>query len=191
MSLPVPDFPDYLVDETGKIWSNKTHKYLKPAYTHGGYASVELFNGKGSRRLLIHRIVAKCFLPNPSKLPQVNHKDENPKNNRVDNLEWCTAKYNMNYGNGAKTRHLKIDYSKPCYRENAIKNGMKVARPVLQFNIEGTLIERFSSAKEASKKTGADHSHIIDCCKGKPHRYTAGGFVWKYERSGDISRSHV
>lgn len=185
MSLPVPDFPDYLVDETGKIWSNKTHKYLKPAYTHGGYASVELFNGKGSRRLLIHRIVAKCFLPNPSKLPQVNHKDENPKNNRVDNLEWCTAKYNMNYGNGAQTRHLKIDYSKPSYRENAIRNGRRVSRPISMFTKTGEHIGTFDSAAEASRMTGV---HVTNITRSARTHLLAGGYKWKYvERGNDLS----
>lgn len=52
----------------------------------------------------IHRIVAMAFIPNPNNLPQVNHKDENKKNNRLENLEWCTPRYNMEYG----TRMNKI-----------------------------------------------------------------------------------
>lgn len=52
----------------------------------------------------IHRIVATAFIPNPNNLPQVNHKDENKKNNHLENLEWCTPKYNMEYG----TRMNKI-----------------------------------------------------------------------------------
>lgn len=116
MAIPVQGYPDYLIGEDGRIWSKKTHKYLKPAYTKTGYASVELFNSSGSKRLLIHRLVARAFIPNPLNLPQVNHIDEDPRNNSVDNLEWCTAKYNMNYGNGAKTRHVNINYSKPIYK---------------------------------------------------------------------------
>lgn len=48
--------------------------------------------------MYIHRLVAQAFIPNPDNLPCVNHKDENPNNNNVDNLEWCTQKYNCNYG---------------------------------------------------------------------------------------------
>lgn len=125
MALPVLNYPDYLVYEDGRIWSNKTNKFLKPAYTRAGYASVELFGYNGRKRFLIHRLVANVYIPNPNHYPQINHKDENPKNNHVNNLEWCTARYNMNYGEGAKRRHSNIDYTKPCFSENARKNGKK------------------------------------------------------------------
>ena len=176
MAKVVKDFPDYLIYEDGRVWSNKTNKFLKHAHTLKGYASVELFNTNGSKRLLIHRLVAEAYIPNPDGLPQINHKDENPRNNHVSNLEWCTAKYNMNYGEGARTRHSKIDYSNPIYRENAIKNGKKVSIPVLMFKGD-KLIKTFESAKDASKKTGIAHSNILRAAHGE--RATAGGYVWK------------
>jgi hypothetical protein len=184
MNVPIRGYPDYLVDEDGRIWSNKTNKYLKPAYTNRGYASVELFNDEGSKRILIHRIVATAFIPNPYNYPQINHKDENPKNNSVSNLEWCTAKYNMNYGDGAKKRHNTIDYSKPCYRENAIKNGKKAARPVSMYSLDGQFIKLFKSAADASRQTGIYVTNITRAARTK---YNAGGYAWKYERSDDLS----
>lgn len=177
MMLPVLGYPDYLVDENGNIWSKKTNKFLKPGYTDTGYASVELFNEEGSKRLLIHRIVAVAFIPNPHNYPQVNHKDENKSNNNVNNLEWCTAKYNMNYGNGAKDRHKKIDYSKPCYAENARENGKAVCAPVDMYTTEGVYIKSFSSIIEASKSTEISRCNIARASLGK--RKTAGGYVWK------------
>lgn len=70
----------------------------------GRYMQVYLsVNGKGKSKS-VHRIVAEAFIPNPDNLPQVNHKDENRYNNHVDNLEWCTHKYNVNYG----TRNQRI-----------------------------------------------------------------------------------
>ena len=176
MALPVLNYPDYLVYEDGRIWSNKTNKFLRPTYTKAGYASVELFNKKGSKRLLVHRLVADAYIPNPNNFPQVNHKDENPKNNHMSNLEWCTAKYNMNYGEGAKKRHANVDYSKSCYRENAIRNGKKVSIPVAMFS-NGVEIKRFESAREASKKTGITHSNILRAMHNE--RATAGGYTWK------------
>lgn len=64
-----------------------------------GYPSVMLYSAhKVSKRIMVHLLVAREFIPNPNNLPQVNHKDEDKTNNCVDNLEWCTRKYNMNYG---------------------------------------------------------------------------------------------
>ena len=182
MAIPIDGYPDYMVFPDGKIWSNKSNKYLKYSHTKKGYASVELFNENGSKRLLVHRLVAKAFIPNPFNYPQINHIDENPSNNNVDNLEWCTAKYNMNYNDAPKRRAALIDYTKPVFKENAIINGKKVSRPTLQFDKNGNFIKRYESAKMASVETGVDHRHIVSCCNNRKYRHTAGGYVWKYER---------
>lgn len=63
-----------------------------------GYLRVSICKDGINKHHLVHRLVARAFIENENNLPQVNHKDENPANNCVDNLEWCTAKYNMNYG---------------------------------------------------------------------------------------------
>ena len=63
-----------------------------------GYLRVTLCNGKEYKDFILHRLVAQVFIPNPNNLPCINHKDENPANNCVDNLEWCTHAYNDNYG---------------------------------------------------------------------------------------------
>ena len=74
----------------GKILSIRIEK--------DGYCSVALSKDGKIKRYKIHRLVAQAFLQNPDNLPQVNHKDEDKLNNSVENLEWCTAKYNINYG---------------------------------------------------------------------------------------------
>lgn len=62
------------------------------------YYSVKLSCNSFSKSFHVHRLVAQAFIPNPNNLPQINHKDENPENNNVENLEWCDSKYNINYG---------------------------------------------------------------------------------------------
>ena len=62
-----------------------------------GYATTYLYKNNNKTSFSVHRLVAEAFIPNPDSLPQVNHKDENKLNNCVDNLEWCTSKYNVNY----------------------------------------------------------------------------------------------
>ena len=67
-----------------------------------GYHMVNLYNNKKGKTVKVHRLVAETFIPNVNNYPQVNHKDENKNNNCVENLEWCTAIYNSNYGTRIK-----------------------------------------------------------------------------------------
>lgn len=63
-----------------------------------GYLSVKLRDETKRKHYQVHRLVAAAFIPNPDGLPEVNHKNEDKTDNRVENLEWCTRKYNTNYG---------------------------------------------------------------------------------------------
>lgn len=89
-----------ITTKTGVVRTlNFKERRLKPQYI-GKYLGVYLFNAETGKQKweYIHRLVAQAFLPNPDNLPQVNHKDEDPTNNCVDNLEWCDQTYNLNYG---------------------------------------------------------------------------------------------
>lgn len=85
----------YAINTDGCVWSYKSKKYLKPRYTQKGYARVHL--GLNTD-YYVHRLVAETFIPNPDNLPFVNHKDENKRNNKAVNLEWCKQIYNDTYG---------------------------------------------------------------------------------------------
>lgn len=97
----------YYITEDGEIYSSIQNKWLKPCVNPQGYPMVNLQSNKKH----IHRLVAEAFIPNPDNLPVVNHKDENKLNSSVDNLEWCTYKYNANYGT-AKERARKTKTTK-------------------------------------------------------------------------------
>ena len=91
----------YQISNLGRVKSlgnlqTKKEKLLK-TNIRNGYYTAYLYKNNEKKSLLCHRLVAEAFIPNPDNLPQVNHKDENKLNNRVDNLEWCTIKYNINY----------------------------------------------------------------------------------------------
>lgn len=73
-------------------------RILKLHTLRRGYLDVRLCSNGKVKSFLVHRLVAEIFIPNPDNLPQVNHRDENPSNDNVDNLEWCDGKYNVNYG---------------------------------------------------------------------------------------------
>ena len=94
----------------GKRWQGE--KILKQIKNKFGYLRVYLYKNRKAKCYAIHRLVAQVFIPNPYNLPQVNHKDEDKSNNRVDNLEWCTSFYNNEYGTRKKR-----------WYETRIKNG--------------------------------------------------------------------
>lgn len=100
MMKEIKEYPGYYADESGKIYSLKSGKFREKkqvAKTHG-YLYVTLYRGKKRYYPRVHRLIASTFIPNPERLPEVNHKDEDQTNNRVDNLEWCTPRDNKMYG---------------------------------------------------------------------------------------------
>lgn len=99
----------------------------------------------------VHRLVAEAFIPNPDNLPEVNHKDENGLNNSVDNLEWCSHQYN-------------IEYSKN--------------KAVVQY-YDGERIAEYKSIKVASQQTGINRKSISNVLNGWSK--TAGGYEWDYK----------
>ena len=90
--VPVLRYEDvYDVSSFGRV--KRGDRILKPQSYSNGYQYVSLCKNGTRENRMIHRLVAEAFLPNDNNYPQVNHIDENIKNNRVDNLEWCTEKY--------------------------------------------------------------------------------------------------
>lgn len=152
----IEDAEHYEVSSFGIIRNKKTGKILKCNQKKNGYLQVTLAYGK-HKDLSIHRIVAKAFIPNPNNYKYVNHKDENKHNNNVENLEWCTMKYNNNYGVGCLARNSKV------YQIN--RN-------------TGKIIKEWKSMKDASENLGICYQTISACCRNK--KGTAGGYFWEY-----------
>ena len=95
---PIPNYPGYLINEHGEVYSEKRNKFRKIQFNKNvGYKEVRLsLNGK-LKTAHIHRLLALTFLPNPNNLPYVNHKDRNKTNNSLTNLEWCTPSQNLTH----------------------------------------------------------------------------------------------
>lgn len=169
----------YIVSSIGHVKSLFRYKrILKYNINKRGYASVELFKNGESKRLLVHRLVAQAFIPNPDNLPQINHLDENPLNNAVSNLEWCTAKYNDNYGNRNAKIKAHTDYTTEDRKRIARSNGAVASKSIIQQRRDGISI-RYMSAKQASRLTGIAYRRICDAANGK--QKTAGKCSWIYE----------
>ena len=96
----------YQVSNKGRIkgirlmYQYTEERILKPFSNQKGrgYLKVKLIKNGTGKYAYVHRLVALAFIDNPNHYTEVNHKDENPKNNTVENLEWCTRSYNMSYG---------------------------------------------------------------------------------------------
>lgn len=166
----IPSYPDYMVDNVGNVY-NKFGKVLKPSInSKNGYKQLTLRKHKQTYLALIHRLVAEAFIPNPDNLPQVNHKDENKINNRVDNLEWCTPSYNNSYGTISKRR----------LNSNGFKKYLKeVSKHVYQFDKSGNFINEFSSIGEIEKKLHVARRAISNNLHGRSK--TCMGFVFKFK----------
>lgn len=148
----------------------KKGKIITPASVSGKqYQKVSLWKDNKGKTYLVHRIIAEAFLPNPHSFAEVNHKDENPMNNNVDNLEWCDRMYNAHYG-------TSIDRIVEKHK------GVPVGeQPILQYSLDGVLIARYESALKAAEAVNGNNSGICKCANG---RYkTSCGYIWKWEKN--------
>ena len=153
----------YEVSDQGRVKSVKfgKEKILKPGRNQQGYLLVNICKNGERKMYLVHRLVAQAFIPNTNNLPQVNHKDEDKENNKVENLEWCDSKYNINYGNRTQRQVYKL------------------SKPVLQYTKSGGLVREWKSATDVERNLGYFHNYISKCCTG---RYkSAYNFIWKFK----------
>ena len=126
------------------------------------YLTVALQKEGKMRRLYVHRLVASAFIPNPFNLPCINHKNENRQDNRVENLEWCTVKYNNEYGT--------------C-RERMVKTKSK---RVVCFTKDNDVVREFSSSKEAGDYFGVSRDAIFKNIKNGSANM-GSGYYFKYK----------
>lgn len=157
----IKDHPHYLVSNKGNVYSEYKGGLLKQMKDAYGYSQVNL----NRRSKKVHRLVAEAFIPNPDKLPEVNHKDEDKNNNQVDNLEWCTSKYNMNYGDVEK-RSILSQQSHSTWK-------------IYQYDLNGNLVKVWNSAREADRH-GFNRRSVYRCCDGEIKSFK--GYIWSRQK---------
>lgn len=166
-------YENYMISNLGNVLSimnvsikrnskikGKVFRKLKITTDSCGYSRVSLYKNGIAKAYKVHRLVAEAFIPNYRNLPQVNHKDENKKNNRADNLEWCNSLYNNNYGTRNKKVAKKISVEIACY------------------DLNGNFIKKYKSIQE-TKRDGFIPSKVCQVCKQSYGRKTHKGFVFK------------
>ena len=107
---------DYMVSDHGRIMSLKKpqKKILSSSLLHNGYEAIYIYQKGIHAARYVHRLVAETFIPNPKKLPQVNHLDGNTLNNHVSNLAWCDAYDNLMHAIRTGLRPVNVPRSIPC-----------------------------------------------------------------------------
>lgn len=146
----------YMISDKGNVHSverrdargqKRGGRILKPSYDKDGYLQVVLCKNGKVKTKKIHRLVTETFIPNPNGFPEVNHIDEVKTNNYVENLEWCTRKYNVNFGTAI---------------ERATKTQSKKVKAI---NIKTGEVHTFSSINEAGRK-GYSGGRVSEACRG-------------------------
>ena len=167
----------YVEYNTGYMYFKKGKIINLPKYSNG-YYFVCLSKDNVQKQIMVHRLVAQAFIPNPHNYPCVNHKDENKQNNFVwvnedgtvdlekSNLEWCTHQYNDNYG------------SRPKRLSEKLINNNKLSKRIQQYTLEGLFIKEYPSGMDIKRKLGFDSTCISRVCNG--YREQAYGYIWKY-----------
>ena len=146
-------------------------RILKQQRNKHGYMFIG-FGVNGKRvQLLVHRIVATCFIPNPDNLPEVNHKDNDRTNNSLDNLEWCTKKHNESYKKNFGTTSAQV-----------------LGHPVYAVDLKTDKVLRFKTQSEAARQLGVDQGSIAKAVKGQ--RNTVGGY-WFTEDKSEITEEKI
>jgi hypothetical protein len=169
---PVDGFDGrYQVSDLGRVRScAKTADWvlLRQIKKRTGYMCVNLYHGGKMKTMLVHRLVAHAFIGHPADM-QVNHKDENKENNRLDNLEYVTPAENARHG--TRTRRI-------VQNSNRVRAAQGLMKPVVCLSISGKTIQTYPSIREAARNLAINNGQISNCCIG--NKSTAGGFMWRY-----------
>lgn len=164
----------YQVSNFGRVKGLKRKVYnhfvkeciLNPVVLKKGYLQIRLHNKQNTKGFKIHRLVAEAFIPNPENKPQVNHINGIKTDNRVENLEWVTAKENMQH---ASTHKLLRDVS---------GNKNPNCKKINQYNLKGNFIKQWNSISDIVNEFKIDRHCITKCCTHKI--YKSHGYIWKY-----------
>lgn len=176
----------YKISSYGRVLSVKRPKtlggFMRYSIPKNGYKQTTFCKDGIKKTFMLHRLVAENFLENPYDLPEVNHKDEDKANNCVWNLEFCTRKYNNNYGTKIQRSVKSHDYKKSAIKSalhhDYAKVGRKQSKKVLQIDCDGNIVKAWDSLKSINSIYKNSGGNISMVCNGKKKK--AYGYFWKY-----------
>ena len=133
-----------------------------------GYTNVMLKFEGGKKNFMVHRLVAKAFVPGYFEGADVNHKDCNRQNNHADNLEWMTRRDNLMYNNDKNASAME-----QIHRSQR--------KPIIQMTMDGEYIREWPSIYAAHLALGLDSKSISGACRQRYGMKTCGGYCWKFK----------
>lgn len=167
----------YQVSDCGNVKSlsfrnQKISKNLAQKTNNQGYKIVQLCKRKRNMPFLVHRLVAMAFVDNPNNYPIVNHKDENPLNNHVDNLEWCTHSYNRIYSMNMHPERRKELAEKLVEYSPRNKKGVphKYNNRVAVVDENNKVLNIYENPATAANMLGLKPCKVLEVCKANRNR---------------------
>lgn len=165
----------YKVSSFGRIAGKKIRKIH---LANMGYFVVDLYKNNRRETLLVHRLIARAFVSGWKEGLDVNHKDGNKENNKIENLEWCTRSENIQHAFDVLGYRNNFQTNNPKSSLGKFGRLHHVSKPVLQL-LYGKIIKRWDCGMDAVRANfGFRSSHISECCEGK--RKSHGGYEWKF-----------
>lgn len=167
---------------TGKCLVKSKIKELQ--LSNKGYYCLSLYKEGRGKVHLLHRLIAKAFIPNPKNLPEIDHINGNRLDNRIENLRWTTRKGNMN--NPVTKERMSKYYLDEDWVDNRmqkrIANKRKTApKKVYQYTLDGVFLKEYGTTIQAEKETGIKKELITASCRERGRRQ-AIGYLWSYEK---------
>lgn len=162
-------------------------KDLTQKINNKGYKVVNLTDNSKNKPALVHRLVAMAFVDNPNNYPIVNHKDENPQNNHVDNLEWCTYSYNRIYSMDIHPERRKELAENLARYSTRNKKGVphKFRNQVAILDDNNNIIKVYDNAVTAASVLGLCTCNVTEVCKANKKRQIGkkrrtGGYIFEF-----------
>lgn len=150
-------------------------KQLSKGINSGGYYIVILYKNGKKQTFSVHQLVAQAFIPNPENKPQINHINGIKTDNRVENLEWCSASENIQHAYNTGLNPILKGKDNPMYGRHGKNHNH--SKPVEQYDLKGNFIKKWVNMCEAEITLGIARGKISACCNG--NQKTAGGYIWK------------